>query len=239
MHRWIILLLFAFSSILLSESPTQTEHCLRLKDVGAQRKCADAEYKTADKKLNETYQDVRKNLSESEKDELKKLQRLWIGHRDGICEGPMYYSDETGIDQVLCKTQTTIERTDYLKKVWMRKDFPKDGLGTYTDGFGGSLKLFEDKKEIRFSFEVVRGPTAHSGEVDGVWKPNREKKWTWASTPGCKEEDTDCCLLQFEVVNSNRIDVEEISCSYYHGARAYFGGSYRYGFPKANTSEQK
>ncbi|TGL62069.1 lysozyme inhibitor LprI family protein [Leptospira sarikeiensis] len=229
MRFWIFLGILIFSLSLQTKSKETEEDCLKLKNKEEQKKCSSKEYQAADKELNKAYKKIRETLSESEKEELKKLQIMWIGYRDGICEGPMYSMDETGVDTILCKTEITIDRTQYFHKVWEHPNPPKDGIGSYTDGFGGSLKLSREKskKEIQFSFEVVRGPTAHIGEVTGSWTPNQEGKWTWASTPNCNSEDPDCCLLQFETF-PNRIEVEEISCSAYHGARAYFGGSYRY-----------
>lgn len=223
------LLLLAFS--LLSKTSEPADPCSKIKNKNDQKKCYMNEYQVADKELNLTYKKIREGLSDPEKEDLKKLQVLWIGYRDGICEGPMYSSDESGTETIICKTATTAERTKYLHHVWKFSTVSKEGLGSYTDGFGGSLKLFRDtsSNEIQFSLEVVRGPTAHLGEVSGNWTPAKEAKWIWASTPGCNSEDPDCCLLEFQYFQ-NRIEVEEISCSAYHGARAYFGGSYRYEF---------
>ncbi|PJZ24411.1 urease-associated protein [Leptospira hartskeerlii] len=223
------LLLFTFS--IFPKTPESSDVCSKIKIKNDQKKCYSKEYQVADKELNVTYKKIREDLSESQKEDLKKLQVLWIGYRDGICEGPMYASDESGLETIICKTETTAERTKYLNHVWKFGKASKEGLGSYTDGFGGTLKLFRNKssKSIQFSFDVVRGPTAHLGEVSGNWNPAKEGKWTWASTEGCKPEDPDCCLLEFEYFQ-NRIEVEEVSCSAYHGARAYFGGSYRYKF---------
>ncbi|TGK02028.1 DUF1311 domain-containing protein [Leptospira selangorensis] len=225
----LLISIFAFSAF--SKTPEPIDICSKIKNKSDQKKCYSKEYQSADNELNVTYKKIREGLSESQREDLKKLQVLWIGYRDGVCEGPMYASDESGIETIICKSGTTTERTKYLNHVWKFGTASKEGLGSYTDGFGGSLKLFRDKsnKNIQFSFEVVRGPTAHLGEVNGNWTPSKEGKWSWASTEGCKSEDPDCCLLEFEYFQ-NRIEVEEVSCSAYHGARAYFGGSYRYEF---------
>ncbi len=223
-----ILLLFNFS---LQTKTAPLDTCSKLKNKEDQKKCFLKEYETSDKELNQAYRKVREALSESEKQDLKKIQQLWIGYRDGICEGPMYSSDDTGIETIVCKTETTSERTEYLRKVWIFGNPSKDGLGLYTDGFGGILKLFSKKPggEIRFELEVVRGPTAHIGQIDGIWTPSKAQKWTWTSSPGCTAKDPECCMLEFQSF-SNRIEVEELSCSAYHGARAYFDGTYRYKF---------
>ncbi|MEI7014105.1 lysozyme inhibitor LprI family protein [Leptospira licerasiae] len=232
MHlRTLLTLVILFTFSIFAQTSEPSDVCAKLKKQDDRKKCRSKEYQAADKELNETYKKIREGLSDPEKEELKKLQVLWIGYRDGVCEGPMYSSDESGIETIVCKTGTTTERIKYLKHVWKFGTASKDGLGAYTDGFGGNLKLFRDKssKSIQFSFEVVRGPTAHLGEVSGTWTPAKEGKWTWASTEGCKSDDPDCCLLEFQYFQ-NRIEVDEVSCSAYHGARAYFGGSYRYEF---------
>ncbi|XDD50106.1 lysozyme inhibitor LprI family protein [Leptospira sp. WS92.C1] len=205
---------------------------MKLKSTEDQKKCALKKYEIVDKELNKTYQTIRKTFSESTKRELKEVQQLWIGYRDGICEGPMYSPDETGIESILCKTKTTIERITYLKRVWLSGVPPTDGLGSYVDGFGGSLKLLRKKsvQEIQFELQVVRGPTAHVGEIGGNWTPTKEGKWTWASSPGCSKEDPECCLLEFHTIAASRIEVKEIYCSAYRGARASFDGDYRYEF---------
>ncbi|WP_246050778.1 lysozyme inhibitor LprI family protein [Leptospira langatensis] len=223
----IFLLLPLFLITLEAKSPNP---CSNQKDKAEQKECFQKQYQTADKELNEVYKNVRKSLSDPDKEELKKVQRLWIGYRDGVCEGPMYSSDETGIETISCKADATKARTSYLQKVWIFGKFPKDGLGIYTDGFGGRLRLFRAKgKSDRFQLNVVRGPTAHLGEMDGDWTPNPEGKWTWSSPQNCKAEDPECCILKFQTFDT-RIEVEEVACSGFHGARAYFDGDYRYEF---------
>ncbi|TGJ99515.1 DUF1311 domain-containing protein [Leptospira semungkisensis] len=228
--KYLILLFLIFIISLHAQTSIAKHPCSALKTKNEQKECFLKEYKSADKELNEVYKNIRKSLSPENEEELKKVQRPWIGYRDGLCEGPMYSGDETGIETIACKTETTRERTSYLRKVWNLGKFPKDGIGSYTDGFGGRLKLFRKKgKPVHFELGVVRGPTAHLGEMDGDWTPNQEGKWTWSSPANCKAEDPECCILKFQTFDA-RIEVEEISCSAFHGARAYFGGDYRYEF---------
>ncbi|WP_462383550.1 lysozyme inhibitor LprI family protein [Pseudomonas sp. Marseille-QA0892] len=90
--------------------------------------CTDQAYRAADLALNQTYQTLRKRLSENGRTKLKDAQRAWISFRDAECtfiasgmEGgsaqPMVHSS--------CLTNLTRERTETLAK---QMDCPEGDL---------------------------------------------------------------------------------------------------------------
>jgi uncharacterized protein YecT (DUF1311 family) len=223
----LLLYVLFFPVVLFSETK---EKCNSISESNHKMSCYKSIYKKVDLTLNTTYQKVKSNLASPEKKELLELQRMWIAFRDGLCEGPMYEFDQSGLETLLCKIETTEERTKYLEQVWVFGKIPLDPSGSYTDGFGGSLEILrQPNNQFEFKIEVVRGPTAHIGEVSGAFTPNNKQSWIWKSNKSCNQEEEDCCLLEFKQL-TGKILIKEISCSYFHGARAYFDGSYRYIF---------
>jgi uncharacterized protein YecT (DUF1311 family) len=83
-------------------------------------KCINKELKIQDKKLNQAYKKAMNKIQPFRKEELKKIQRLWIKYRDKKCN--FYYHKESGssgkIDAMECKLNETIKRTIELNEVY-------------------------------------------------------------------------------------------------------------------------
>ncbi|MCZ8341808.1 MAG: DUF1311 domain-containing protein [Leptospira sp.] len=221
---------FLFSLIGFSIVAEPNDECKNIGNEKTKKICYTEAYKKSDKLLNSTYKEIKSKLSGTEEKELISVQRDWILYRDSICEGPLYSHDTSGLEISICKLQTTDDRIGYLRTVWKKGNFPDTPAGEYLDGFGGNLRIMKvSENKYEFSMEVVRGPTAHIGEVSGHWQIKQNTKWRWKSDPECQESDMECCVLEFKS-SQVKIEVKEVSCNYYHGARAYFDGIYRYKF---------
>lgn len=216
--------------ISLSVHAESTDECKGIGMEKTKRNCYSEAYKKSDRILNSTYKDIKSKLNPTEQKELISVQRDWILYRDSICEGPLYSYDTSGLETLICKLQSTDDRIGYLRTVWKKGSFPDTPVGEYLDGFGGNLRIIKvSENKFEFSMEVVRGPTAHIGEVSGQWQTKLNVKWRWKSEAECQDTDMECCILEFKSSQA-KIEVKEISCQYYHGARAYFDGVYRYKF---------
>ncbi len=101
--------------------------------------------------------------------------------------------------------------------------------GIYIDGDGGRLELLvvstDGEEVLDFSIFVVRGPTAHTGELSGIAKLDGKTKARF------KDEDEEAfidgkpAVLDF-LFEGNVVEIKGENTSYYHGARAYFDGVY-------------
>ena len=116
----------------------------------------------------------------------------------------------------------TKSRADWLRGR-TRNDNSDSLTGLWTDSFGATLEIVQEKEKLHFAIEVVRGPTFHTGSIAGVATWNYPLGWF--SDKGREKEKTDETNLLF----ASRGAVLEIigaNTSYYHGARAYFDGEY-------------
>ena len=84
--------------------------------------CAGIEYRNADKKLNQVYQQLMPKLSTTRKQKLILAQRAWISFRDANCEfersqfegGTMASGTQAGCLAQLTKTRT-VQLEEYIK----------------------------------------------------------------------------------------------------------------------------
>ncbi|UUM27792.1 lysozyme inhibitor LprI family protein [Acinetobacter colistiniresistens] len=72
--------------------------------------CTNKVYASADADLNKNYQQLRKQLNETQQKILKKSQLAWIRHRDAECT-----NDERSSVNVQCRLTTTQERNNWLQ----------------------------------------------------------------------------------------------------------------------------
>lgn len=99
--------------------------------------------------------------------------------------------------------------------------------GIYDDANGGTLTI-SDAGELTFAFEitVVRGPTAHTGEIAGVAQIAGETA-TFVDTNEKAFIDGNPCRLTF-TFEGGWLKVTGENTHYYHGARAFFDGTYEW-----------
>jgi uncharacterized protein YecT (DUF1311 family) len=193
-------------------------------DVTAMRQ----EYETADAELNRVYRQVRRALPPEQRAELRQDELAWIDYKELVCgfQREISDKDDPATDRAYweCLRDMTRERIPYLR-AWTGEGVSSGLAGEYSDGLGGSLYL-KAAGDQRFTFEmmVVRGPTAHIGEVRGSLFVDRQKA-VFRETEDCPDPAGDCCRLTF-TFSGRRVKIDEDHCGYLRGVRAYFNGLY-------------
>lgn len=190
----------------------------------------ETKFSIADKAINLEYKTTMQSLSQTEKDQLKKEQREWIEYKEYTCS---YQKEVAKLDPktaqeeyLKCLIALTDSRTEWLKAY--KKSAPEllGKIGLYSDSFGGDLKIISKNKEsFKFDVSVVRGATAHTGQIIGIAKFKNESHALYQEQSECVEMKSPCCQLDFKLGNVG-VEITETNCSYLHGARAYFDGLY-------------
>lgn len=190
----------------------------------AKRNCA-----AADAALNKTFQALRKKLAADELKELRDQQRKWLEYRDYMAADQPRQNGFRGNDPKQsahywdAMADLTEARTEFLRASF-DSTLPKGITGFYEDSHGGSLNLEERADGVGFQIEVVRGPTSHTGSLSGLATLTGDKAFYKEQLdPG---EDREPCEMTFSFSNGRRVKVEGKNTEYYHGARAYFTGTY-------------
>lgn len=113
-----------------------------------------------------------------------------------------------------------------LLAIWDGKTAARGLEGEYSDGFGGLLSIAKSGPDsLGFSLSVVRGPTAHTGEIKGTAKRNGARaSFTDADLPADQRGDPPC-VMDFSMIGK-RVEITSKNSEFYHGARAYFHGTY-------------
>jgi uncharacterized protein YecT (DUF1311 family) len=192
-------------------------------------KAARAVFEKSDHALNEVWAAAKQALPEVEFNKLKEDQRAWVEYRDYLARSPMY----TGAD---IQGELPLDSADYLEAAagleemrteWLKgliHDWKDETLtGYWTDSYGGSIEVVEREGHLHFVIQCVRGPTSHLGGLAGiaVWNPNIG----WFSDKGWDKDKTDETNLSF-ILRDKKLEIIGANTGYYHGARAYFDGSY-------------
>ena len=76
---------------------------------------------------------------------------------------------------------------------------------------------------IKFRLSVVRGPTAHTGEVSGSILLKNGTGLYRDPDPSDGEPPAE---IKFNILDDRRVEIKAHNDSYLHGARAYFNGVY-------------
>lgn len=104
-------------ALLLSSGYALADECDNASTQADLNACSAAQYQAADKKLNQTWQDVLKRAETAQRDLLKKAQSAWITLRDADCAF-ISSSTEGGSVQPMvnnqCLTDKTNEREAFL-----------------------------------------------------------------------------------------------------------------------------
>ena len=193
------------------------------------REATKALFDKADRALNEAWAAAKKALSEQEFASLKEEQRAWVEYRDELARSPVFSGadaqDELPLDAPeYLQAAAGLEdvRTEWLKG--LIHAWSEEGLsGKWSDSYGGSIEIVEKDGRLFFHIECVRGPTSHSGDLSGVAVWN--SPIGWFSDKGLDKDKTDETNLSF-VLNGKKLQITGANTGYYHGARAYFDGSY-------------
>ena len=198
-------------------------------EEAAKLKQARQRFAAADADLNKTFQEVRGKLRGNALNNLRDRQREWLKHRDYMASDQPRQNGFEGSDIKQSPdywemmADLTEGRTRFLRAS-SDPSLPKGIAGLYQDSYGGALQLEETKQGIVFSINVVRGPTTHTGGLTGVAALKgsvavyREKVEAG--------EDRKPCELTFAFSDGHLVKVTGKNTEYYHGARAYFDGTY-------------
>jgi uncharacterized protein YecT (DUF1311 family) len=192
-------------------------------------KRAEARFLKLDAKLNATYKPLKDSLSQEQQIALKTIQKAWIEYRDYMATGVERNPDENAPhnlaywDEMGSQTATRLE----FLSVYTGKGIAPGNTGEYEDFKGGVLKIAPLKSGLKFNIDVVRGPTYHLGNIEGVAKLNADKtKATWTDPNNAK------CKVTITFSAGHIATVTAENTDEYTGARAYFDETYYKTSPK-------
>ncbi|MEM6278105.1 MAG: lysozyme inhibitor LprI family protein [Verrucomicrobiota bacterium] len=190
---------------------------------------ARAKFSAADALLNQAYQKAKEEMPEWRLDTLQEEQREWLSYRDSrseaaaALEGQAREGEEkSNVEYWVAMTYLTETRIAIVE-AWMKIDEnPGEWEGVWSDGYGGELAIFETGgRSIEFFLEVVRGPTYHLGSIGGIAETNEHE-----ARFSIQEESVDKPTWLTFHHTGGRIKVSGVNTQMYHGARAYFDGTY-------------
>lgn len=185
---------------------------------------------TSEAALHAVYLEVFKALASDpvEQEDFSAYYLGFLESREGFCKAeagdpfnerafPESASDYT------CITDKNNAQPKTLR-LWTPGPAPASLAGDYIDGWNGSLTVVGvSGNKAQFKMEVVRGITFHMGEIEGEFIIAPDGKTAKAEIPS---EDGSTCILDLDLA-PRRIRVRETDCNFFHGARAYFDGTYR------------
>lgn len=108
--------LLMLSALLLSQ-PLYADECDNASTQRDLNSCTAAQYQTADKKLNQTYQEALKRSSPQQAELLKKAQKSWIAVRDNDCAF-VSSGSEGGSVQPMVQNQCLADKTSE-REAWL------------------------------------------------------------------------------------------------------------------------
>src|SRR5205085_8590985 len=158
---------------------------------------AKAAFAKADKALNEAWAATKKSLAEPDFAELQVKQRDWVKYREDQARGANRDAGEPETKLTAAyyeaATEMTTSRADWLRGRIKNDDESLTGL--WTDSFGGTLEIVQEKERLWFEITVVRGPTYHTGSLAGLATWNAPLGWF--SDKGRDKEKTEESNLVF------------------------------------------
>lgn len=201
------------------------------KTTPASLKKAKAEFARADAALNTAYKSAIATLDDAGKTQLREEQRAWIEFRDFMAgDQPRQVGDDPEKPEASAAYWDMMAGPSKNRATWLAsfskvKDLPQGLTGEWMDGNGGWLYLEERKDGVALGIEVVRGPTHHLGGIAGLAVKTAEGALYTEKVP--QGEDRKPCTLTFKVTGPGALELKGENTSPFHGARAYFDGSYR------------
>ena len=184
----------------------------------------------ADATLNSVYEKAKETIPAYRFTKILQEQREWTAYRDDRAAAAARFDgraipgkESANLEYWNAMAYLTETRIEILN-AWMKVDtFTKTWEGTWIDGYGGILRIAENpESSFSFACSVVRGPTYHLGNIDGKATTNR----TTARFSTRADEDTPETWLTFLLESDGRLRVIGEQTIYFHGARAYFDGTY-------------
>ncbi len=192
-----------------------------------------SDFEAADAALNEAYARAAEVVWPEAFERLRAEQREWLEARDPtaelyavVAEGVAgraaretgtYYAALAALTEM--RTEVITALTDYYEDP---SGYGWEGF--WVDGAGGNLAFRElESGDLEFRLSVVRGPTYHTGWLEGIAARNGQLARFEASfDTGDGEEQ----VWVFFVREGPYLHVRTAHACYFHGARAYFDASY-------------
>lgn len=185
---------------------------------------AKAEFSRQDKVLNTVYQKLKKGLDPDLFAKVQADQRNWIVYKEYMAEWQARNEDpEKSVERWNMSAGLTESRVKWLR-AWLKQDGKQGWEGSYSDSYGGYLRIAETDGKFRFRLSVVRGPTFHLGEIGGEFRVNGGTGW-FEVDEGYGDGAAWLTFLQ-EDDGTGRVKLVGENTQGHHGARAYFDGTY-------------
>jgi len=192
---------------------------------------AKAHYQKADRELNNAWAELKKALPEAEFAPLRDDQKAWVEYREEVAKAqaaPDLADNEKALQQSVEYLDAAAALADIRTK-WIRglvtalANNDATVTGEWSDGWGGNLRILQQDHQLRFSINVVRGRSSAQGELSGraVWN----EPLGWYSDKGLDPNKTDETNLAF-VLRRGKLELIGANTQEYHGAQAYFDGTY-------------
>lgn len=241
------------TGILFCTFPARSEadsNCDKFKE-DRQKDCYLKEFHKVDNSLNNVYKQLKNRIQPAVAQLMQKQSRNWIKYKEYQCGWQSQIETGKNNDSATyykCLSELTRERTTYIKSAFSKRHNPAGLAGSYDDAFGGLLSIhslaksdpvvtrledplrgpvklpaFKEGTKYKFKIEVVRGPTAHIGEIEGEFII--QNGMGLYMEPAVSELSDGKCKLEF-TMHVYSIAIREKQCGYYHGARAFFDGTF-------------
>lgn len=229
--RFTVMTIVLFSGSVLPFSISSEERECEKGTATVRLACLNRAYTAADRKLNTLYAELRRQLDTERAGELKEDSKKWIAYKEGLCAMQSEIESQgTDSGQQIaerdCLLGMTRSRLEFLRRAFpVKPSHRRDSGGEYSDGTGGNMTLtFKQGNVYRFRIEVVRGPTVHIGEIEGDVDLRGSAP---SATIEPVSEGEPPCIMTFQPRGRSIEITEGEGCRGYHGARAYFDGTYR------------
>jgi uncharacterized protein YecT (DUF1311 family) len=194
---------------------------------------AKAKFEKADKKLNDTWAQMKKSLEESQFNILREDQRSWVAWRDYLAASRLFSdrSDDSNAEHpgksagsYSAAADFSEDRVKWLQAYVNQLKNPDETLtGHWSDSVNGDIDIVEKDGQIYFVFNVVRGRGANIGAIAGIARWHN--RIGWFSDKGRDKTKTDEANISF-VYKQPKLEVIEAGADYYHGHNALFDGDY-------------
>ncbi|MDP9098339.1 MAG: lysozyme inhibitor LprI family protein, partial [Verrucomicrobiota bacterium] len=128
---------------------------------------AKAAFAKADRALNEAWNAAKNEEPHHLLGLLTLRQREWLEYRDSTAREASKQAGQKESKQSAVYFSTAAELMETRSR-WLhgRARPAEDTLtGLWIDAYGGTLRIVQQEKRLLFVFDVVRGPTFHSGAL--------------------------------------------------------------------------
>ena len=178
--------------------------------------------------LNKVFKETLAGLDKAKAAALAKKETVWEEFREMRAVGAMgaigaAKSDSPKLSAEYWQTMIsyTEQRTEFLR-VFAGKGVSAGLNGDYTDSLDGDLQLEQRPEGLFFTFSVVRGKAAQTGQLTGI----AVVKGNTAHFKGEAEDGKKACELNFTFVDGHIVKVVEVAADPEAGTGVHYDGEY-------------